>query len=58
MSEKKGLFDDDPKYQKLKAIRDSGYTGPLDQDLNKDTTSEAAGILRRMAQRRGEHVDW
>lgn len=49
-----GIFDDDPKYQKLKKIRDSGYRGPLDQDLNKDTTSEAAAILRRMA--RGEQV--
>lgn len=58
MAKPKGIFDDDPKYQKLKKIRESGYTGPLDQDLNKDTTSEAAGILRRMAQRRGEIVDW
>lgn len=53
-----GIFDDDPKYQRLKAIRDSGYTGPLDQDLNKDTTSEAAAILRRLAERRGEKPDW
>ncbi|GGQ88301.1 hypothetical protein [Couchioplanes azureus] len=38
-------------------LRASGYTGPIDQNGNKDTTSESA-ILRRMAQRRGEHVDW
>jgi hypothetical protein len=30
-----GIYEDDPQYQKLKAIRDSGYTGPLDRDLNK-----------------------
>ena len=26
------MYDNDPQYQKLKAIRDSGYTGPVDQD--------------------------
>jgi hypothetical protein len=30
-----GIFDNDPKYQQLKEIRDSGYTGPVDQDGNK-----------------------
>jgi hypothetical protein len=39
-------------------LRASGYRGPIDQDGNKDTSSEAAAILRRMARRRGEHVDW
>jgi hypothetical protein len=39
-------------------LRDSGYRGPIDQDGNADTTSEGAGILRRMAERRGEDVDW
>ncbi|MEO3788534.1 hypothetical protein ABGB12_34855 [Actinocorallia sp. B10E7] len=29
-----GLFDNDPKFQQLKAIRESGYTGWLDQDNN------------------------
>lgn len=28
------MFDDDPQYQKLKEIRESGYDGPLDQDYN------------------------
>lgn len=27
-----GLFDNDPRYQKLNAIRESGYDGPLDRD--------------------------
>jgi hypothetical protein len=39
-------------------LRDSGYTGPIDQDGYKDTTSEGAQILRRIAQGRGETVDW
>jgi hypothetical protein len=30
-----GLFDRDPKYLKLKALRDSGYKGPVDQDGDK-----------------------
>lgn len=31
-----GLFDGDPKFEKLKKIRDEeGYKGWLDQDLNK-----------------------
>jgi hypothetical protein len=40
------------------ALRESGYSGPIDQDGYPDTTSEGAGILHRMAERRGEHVDW
>ena len=40
------------------ALRDSGYTGPIDQDGYPDTTSDAAGTLRRMARDRGEKVDW
>ena len=47
-----------PSDTKFFDLRESGYTGPIDQDGNKDTTSEAAGILRRMANRRGEHTDW
>lgn len=39
-------------------LRESGYRGPIDQDGYADTTSEDAAILRRMAQRRGEDVDW
>ncbi|MDT4992830.1 MAG: hypothetical protein QOH97_2722 [Actinoplanes sp.] len=44
--------------KKFFALRDAGYKGPIDQDGNKDTTSKDAQILRRMAQRRGERVDW
>jgi hypothetical protein len=40
------------------ALRESGYTGPINQDGYADTTSEGAGILRRMAERRGETVTW
>jgi hypothetical protein len=39
-------------------LRDSGYSGPIDTDGYPDTTSGDAAILRRMAQRRGESVDW
>jgi hypothetical protein len=39
-------------------LRESGYTGPIDENGNADTTSEGAAILRRMAQRRGETVAW
>jgi hypothetical protein len=48
----------DDKGRRLFALRESGYRGPIDQDGYPDTTSEGAGILRRMAERRGEHVDW
>ncbi len=27
-----GLFDNDPKFQQLKKLRESGYRGPVDQD--------------------------
>lgn len=46
------------KDKRFYALRDSGYKGPIDQDGNKDTTSEGAAILRRMAQQRGERTDW
>ncbi len=39
-------------------LRASGYDGPIDQDGYPDTTSEAAAILRQLAQRRGEHPRW
>jgi hypothetical protein len=42
-----GIYDDDPQYQKLKAIRDSGYNGPLDRDLNK-VKIEGTGIRARI----------
>lgn len=45
------MFDADPKFQKLKDIRESGYDGPLDQDLNKvdptDPRAQALDALRR-----------
>lgn len=44
--------------RKFHDLRASGYTGPIDQDGNPDTTSDAAAILRRMAQARGEEVTW
>lgn len=39
-------------------LRDSGYRGPIDQDGYAVTTGEDADILRRMAEKRGESVDW
>ncbi|CAM06180.1 hypothetical protein A8924_7410 [Saccharopolyspora erythraea NRRL 2338] len=39
-------------------LRDSGYTGPIDQDGNPVTSGRDADILRRMAEERGETVDW
>lgn len=44
--------------RRLYALRDSGYSGPIDQDGYPDTTSDAAGTLRRMAERRGETPNW
>ena len=44
--------------RRLYALRASGYRGPIDQDGYPDTTSEGAAILRRMAEHRGEEVDW
>jgi hypothetical protein len=46
-----GLFDDDLKFQKLKALRDSGYDGPVDQDGNKVESGKAAEILADMRKR-------
>ncbi len=44
--------------RRLYALRESGYTGPIDQDGYPATTGRAADILRRMAQDRGERTDW
>jgi len=45
------MFDDDPKFQKLKEIREGGYDGPLDQDLNRagplDPRAQVLDALRR-----------
>jgi hypothetical protein len=40
------------KDRRFYALRESGYTGPIDQDGYPDTTSEAAGTLRYMAEKR------
>lgn len=40
------------------ALRESGYTGPIDGDGYPDTTSEHAETMRYMARQRGEAVDW
>lgn len=48
----------DDKGRRLYALRDSGYTGPIDQDGYPQTTGEAADILRRIAQNRGESPSW
>ena len=48
----------DDKGRRLFALRESGYTGPINQDGYPDTTSEGAGILRRMAHDRGETTNW
>jgi hypothetical protein len=44
--------------RRLFALRESGYKGPIDQDGYPDTTSASAATLRRMANDRGEKVDW
>lgn len=53
-----GIFDDDPKYQKLKALRDSGWKGPVDQNGEKVTSGPEYDILKDLAVRRGEKVNW
>lgn len=61
MAGKSRRFDGKPETEADKRffdLRASGYRGPIDQDGRKDTTSEAAAILRRMVQRRGERPDW
>jgi hypothetical protein len=54
-------FDNEPETeadQRFFNLRESGYTGPIDQDGNAVTTGPAADVLRRMAQDRGEEIDW
>jgi len=38
--------------------RESGYRGPIDRHGNRDTASDDAAALRRMASDRGEEVPW
>lgn len=40
------------------ALRDSGWTGPIDQDGYPATSGTGADTLRHMAEKRGETVDW
>lgn len=46
------------KDRRFYALRESGWTGPIDQDGYADTTSDQAAALRRLAQNRGETVNW
>lgn len=43
---------DTEAYRKFKALRDSGYTGPIDQDGNQVTSGKAAEILTDMRRSR------
>jgi hypothetical protein len=46
------------KDRRLYALRESGWTGPIDQDGYADATSDGAATLRRVARDRGETVNW
>jgi hypothetical protein len=46
-----GLFDSDAKFQELKAARETGYDGPIDQDGKKGTSGKAAEILADLRKR-------
>lgn len=48
----------DDRGRRLYALRESGWTGPIDQDGYPDTMSVAADTLRYMARQRGENPDW
>ncbi len=39
-------------------LRESGYTGPIDQNGNPVTSGPAADIHRHLAEQRGETVTW
>lgn len=43
------MFDDDPGYQRLKAIRDTGYTGWVDQDYQRRTDAEVTAMCHQAA---------
>jgi hypothetical protein len=50
-----GLFDKDPKYQKLKHIREvEGYKGWLDKDLNKVSDAEMKKWTKEQAKKHGK----
>jgi hypothetical protein len=46
-----GLFDKDPKYQKLKAHRDRGYDGWVDQDGNAVASNKSGDGAKKDAER-------
>lgn len=47
-----GIFDNDPKYQQLKRLReDEAYTGPVDENGNTVTSGRAAEILQALRDR-------
>ncbi len=48
----------DDRGRRFFALREAGYTGPIDQDGYPAPTGEAANILRRMAEQRGEDPAW
>lgn len=49
-----GLFDNDPKYQQLKKIREgSGYDGPLNQDGERNDPLDRQAIIVDDLRRRG-----
>jgi hypothetical protein len=43
--------EDSESFKKLKALRESGYTGPVDQNGNKVTSGRAADILKALRDR-------
>lgn len=44
--------------RRMYALRESGYRGPIDQDGYPATSGQGPDILRRLAEDRGEQVDW
>jgi hypothetical protein len=47
-----------PAHTRFYDLRESGYTGPIDQDGDAVTSGPAAAILAQLAQLRGENTDW
>ncbi|MGA3524122.1 hypothetical protein [Melissospora conviva] len=54
-------FDKQPETEAEKRffdLRESGYTGPIDQDGYAVTSGVSVEVLRALARSRGERVDW
>jgi len=54
-------FDKQPETEAEKRffdLRESGYTGPIDQDGYAVTSGVPVEVLRALARSRGERVDW